>query len=172
MDIYPANKERFQKVLAFGKEILDVCKELSITPLVYGSLAYFLHTKDETLPVNDIDFLVPEASFQALMEKLAGLQGVKYEKTPYHSIEVFKGEIEIDLDAIEHFLDPRPREVTTVVINGIEFQVLNRASLIETYQEALDKMPAEKRLNEKGIKYQKKLENLRADLRTNRGNLP
>ncbi len=96
MNAQPANKEQFQNVLVFGKEILDVCKKLSITPLVYGSLACFLHTNDETLPVNDIDFLVPEGSFQALMEKLDGLEGVKYKKMSYHSIEVFKGGIEID----------------------------------------------------------------------------
>jgi hypothetical protein len=162
--IQPANEEQFQNVLAFGKEILDVCKELSITPIVYGSLAYFLHTNDETLPVNDIDFLVPEAVFQALTEKIGRLEGVKYEKKPFHSIEVFKDGIEIDLDGIEHFLDPRPRQAISVTIDGIEFQILNRASLIEVYQEALDKMPDEKRLNEKGAKYQKKLANLKTKL--------
>ncbi len=172
MVIQPANKKQFQNVLAFGKEILDVCKELSITPLVYGSLAYFLHTKDETLPVNDIDFLVPEASFPLLMKRISELGGVSYKKMPYHSIEVSKDGVEIDLDAIEHFLDPRPREAIPATINGIEFQILNRTSLIAIYQEALDKMPTEKRLNEKGVKYQKKLENLKADLGTNRRNLP
>ncbi len=68
---------------------------------------------------------------------------------------------EVDLDAIEHFLDPRPREATPVTINGIEFQILNRASLIQIYQEVLDTMPNEKHLDEKRAKYQKKLENLK-----------
>ncbi len=162
MNKQPANKEQFQSVLAFGKEILDLCGELSITPIVYGSLAYFAHTNDDSLPVNDIDFLVPETSFDALILKLSKMEGLTYEKMPYHSIEVFKNGIEMDLDSMEHFLDPRPRNASTVEINGQAFQILNKPALIEIYQEALDNMPDERHLDDKRAKYQKKLDNLKA----------
>lgn len=161
MNEQPANKAQFEKVLAFGREVLNMCAELSITPIVYGSLAYFAHTKDESLPVNDIDFLVSEASFDDLMEKLDAMEGVRYEKMPYHSIEAFKGDIEIDLDAIEHFLDPRPRDAEMAEIKGVQFQILNKSALIEIYQEALNYMPDERHLDEKRAKYQRKLDNLK-----------
>jgi hypothetical protein len=160
----PQNSERFQKVLAFGSEILGVCRELSITPVVYGSLAYFSHTQDESLPVNDIDLLVPEATFDALQKKLSQLKGVKFERKPYHSIEAFKDGIEIDLDSIEYFLDPRSRDAELVVVHGIEFQIVNRSTLVEIYQEALANMPDERHLEEKRARYQKKLDTLKQGL--------
>lgn len=158
----PANKEQFQKVLAFGDEILQLCSELSITPIVYGSLAYFAHTKDESLPVNDIDFLVPEKFFDQLLKKLSEMKGVTFEKMPYHSIEVYKDGIEMDLDSMEHFLDPRPRDASVVEINGREYRVVNKPALIQIYQEALDNMPDERHLDDKRAKYQKKLDTLKA----------
>ncbi len=157
----PLNQEHFQKVLVFGAQILEMCRELSITPVVYGSLAYFAHTQDESLPVNDIDFLVPETVFDHLIEKLSELKGIKFEKKPYHSIEVFKDGIEIDLDSIEHFLDPRPRDAAPMMIHGTSFQIVNRQTLIEIYQEALVNMPDERHLDEKRARYQKKLDNLK-----------
>jgi hypothetical protein len=158
---YPANKEKFREVLVFAKQILDICNKIDIQPLVYGSLACFAHTEDVTLPVNDIDFLVPEASFDDLMKELDGLEGVRYEKMPYHSIECFKGDIEIDLDSIEHFLDPRPRDSVSFEIDGLTFSIVNKDTLADIYQEALDNMPDERHLDEKRAKYQRKLDNLR-----------
>lgn len=158
----PVNKDFFQNILSFAEQILAICKELRVTPIVYGSLAYFFHTEDETLPVNDIDFLVPESSFAALMDGISKIKGVKYQKMPYHSIEVFKDGIELDFDSMEHFLGKRPKDSTCIEINAIELQILNRDSLASIYQEALDNMPMEKRLNEKGSNYQRKLDNLRA----------
>lgn len=160
MNKQPANKESFQKLLEFGKQILDICDKLEIMPIVYGSLAYFFYTEDETLPVNDIDFLVPESFFSDLMKELDKLEGVKYKKMPYHSIESFKGEMEIDLDSIEYFLDPRSREEAIMEINEMKFHIINKDSLIDIYQEALDNMPQEKNLDEKRSRYQKKLDNL------------
>lgn len=158
----PTNKEKFKEVLTFGKQILDICNKLDIQPVVYGSLAYFAHTQDESLPVNDIDFLVPEASFERLMKELDVLVGIRYEKMPYHSIECFKGDIEIDLDSIEHFLDPRPRDTIEYTINGLKFRAVNKDTLADIYQEALKNMPDERHLDEKRKKYQKKLDNLKA----------
>lgn len=157
----PANNEKFKEVLAFGKQILEICTTLNVQPIVYGSLAYFAHTQDESLPVNDIDFLVPEEFFDDLMKELDGLEGVRYEKMPYHSIECFKGDIEMDLDSIEHFLAPRPRDAVDFKIEGLTFSVVNKDTLADIYQEALDNMPDDRHLDEKRAKYQRKLDNLK-----------
>ncbi|MBU4099692.1 hypothetical protein KJ980_08690, partial [Patescibacteria group bacterium] len=66
-----------------------------------------------------------------------------------------------DIDSIEHFLDPRPREFNKATFDNFCFNFLNRDSLVSVYEEALLNMPKELKLIEKRKKYQKKLENLK-----------
>lgn len=160
--VLPANPKDFQALIAFSKEILSICDHLSIKPVVYGSLAYFGHTGDSSLPVRDLDLLVPEAKFPELLEALSKLENIRYELMPYHSIEVYRGELEVDLDSIEHFLDPRSRKTVVKEIGGLTVNLLNRESLISIYQEALDNMPHIEKLDEKRAKYTMKLNNLKA----------
>ncbi|QQS59273.1 hypothetical protein IPN35_00055 [Candidatus Peregrinibacteria bacterium] len=68
LQILPNNKDSFQKLIKFAKIILDICKNLKTIPIVYGGLAYFYYTKDQNIPVGDLDILVPESSFQSLIK--------------------------------------------------------------------------------------------------------
>jgi hypothetical protein len=52
-NIYPANKEHFEKLIPFAQEIIALCKENKISPIIYGSFAHFFYTKDKSLNVND-----------------------------------------------------------------------------------------------------------------------
>lgn len=63
----PQNKEYFSKLISFAKELFELCAELKVKPIVYGILAYIFYTKDETISVNDIDFLVYGSSFANLI---------------------------------------------------------------------------------------------------------
>lgn len=90
------------------------------------------------------------------------MENIRYELMPYHSIEVYRGELEVDLDSIEHFLDPRSRKTVVKEIGGLTVNLLNRESLISIYQEALDNMPHIEKLDEKRAKYTMKLNNLKA----------
>lgn len=161
LNIQPANSEFFQRLLLFAKQTLEICKHKGVTPIVYGSLAYFAYTKDQSLPVQDLDLLVPEAFFPDLIRGLSDLDGVTFIHQPWHSIEAFKADLKIDFDAAEHFLDPRSHVVTLVDVQGIPFSILNIEALISIYQEALDNMPKEKHLDEKRAKYTIKLINLK-----------
>ena len=160
---YPQNKESFKAVITFGKEVLAVLKKVGVQEIiVYGSLAYFAHTEDESLPVNDIDFLLDENYFEQLIPELEKLKDVRVDVKPYHSIELYKGDLEIDLDSIEHFLDPRSRESVAVEIERMNLEIVSKDVLADIYQEALDNMPNEAHLEEKRSRYQKKLDNLRS----------
>lgn len=150
-----------KELLAFGKSIIKICNSINITPIVYGGLAYFYHTNDKKVVVNDLDLLVPESAFTDLIKLLDKQENLRYEKMPYHSIEVFSDDLEIDLDSIEHYLDPRSRENIEVDINGALFNILNIDSLIDVYQEALDNVPDIKELDDKRKKYTIKLTNLK-----------
>lgn len=149
-----------EKLFDFGKQIFDILQRLNISPIVYGSLAYFYHTNDTSLPVRDIDLLLPESNFAKISEMLDKEKNITYKLMPYHSIEVFRDGLEIDIDSIEHFLDPRSREFHKSTINDLDLNILNKESLASIYKEALDNMPQEKDLDEKRNKYQKKLGNL------------
>jgi len=63
----PKNKEYFKKLIPFAKEIISICKENKIDPIIYGSFAHFYHTKDKTMNVNDIDIIVPKKDLKKIV---------------------------------------------------------------------------------------------------------
>ena len=161
-EIYPANTASFNELLKFAKTILGLCRKLKLKPIVYGSLAYFFHTKDSTLPVNDLDLLISEAAFPNLIKLLdKQKKNLDYKVMPYHSLEVYKEDLKIDLDSIEHFLYPRPSKAIKARIGGLDFNIINLEALIDIYCEALENMPRIKKLDKKRVLYTRKLDNLR-----------
>ena len=60
VDIFPKNKEHFKKLIPFAQEIIKICRENKIDPIIYGSFSHFVHTKDKTMNVNDIDLIIPK----------------------------------------------------------------------------------------------------------------
>ena len=160
-EIKPKNKKHFKKLLRFAKQILGICKSLKLTPIVYGGLAYLYYTKDESFPVRDLDFLVSESTFTDLIKLLDKQKNLTHKKMPYHSIEVFSDDLEIDLDSMEHFLGSRSKDIHKVQIERIELSILNIEALIDIYEKALEEMPQIRKLDEKRKNYTKKLENLK-----------
>ncbi len=57
---FPASQKHFIKLKKFTSEILNLCNDLKVNPLLYGCLAYFAYTQNKKVRVNDIDFLIPE----------------------------------------------------------------------------------------------------------------
>jgi hypothetical protein len=55
----PKNTDEYIRLAIFIKEILDICKDLDITPILDGSLAVFAYTKNRDMDVKDIDLSVP-----------------------------------------------------------------------------------------------------------------
>ena len=60
---YPKNKEHFKKLIPFAKKIIQLCKQVKINPVIYGSFAHFYHTKDKGMNVNDIDLWIAKKDF-------------------------------------------------------------------------------------------------------------
>jgi predicted nucleotidyltransferase len=65
-EIYPANKEYFERLIPFAQKIISICKENKIDCVIHGSFAHFYYTKDTSLNVNDIDLLIPKKDFQKI----------------------------------------------------------------------------------------------------------
>ena len=68
--MYPKNRAHFKKLVQFGKEILKMCKKHSVTPVLYGSAAHFILTRDKKMNVHDLDFLVPADCLPGLYNEL------------------------------------------------------------------------------------------------------
>lgn len=156
-----ASDDGFQELLSFGEIILDICRELQVTPIVYGSLAYFYHTEDTKIPINDLDLLVPENAFPELMRMLEQ-SSISFDQKPWQSIVASRNSRDIDLDSIERYLDPRSREAETIQIGNLKFDILNTASLTDIYQEAVDRMPQTHEFEKRRALYAIKLHNLKS----------
>lgn len=137
----PRNKEHFQALIGFLKDLLKICDGLKIAPVVYGSLAYAMHTQDESVDINDIDLLVPEVSFPKLIEKIADTGFLKFEETTYHSLKVFKDELKISFDAIEEYYKGLPDDFHKETIHDVPVQIVGRQALIEVYKRGRDTIP-------------------------------
>ena len=153
----PHNKEYFSKLLSFAKELLEVCGKLKIKPIVYGSLAYAFYTKDETINIHDLDFLVPESSFVKLINKIKVSKKLHYEETDYNSLKVFKDEVKITFDAIEKYYNDLPNDFINVEINSIPFTIVKLNSLKEVYNRGKNTIPTKREQYSKKLKQLNKM---------------
>lgn len=143
LQVHPKNYDYFTRLIDFGKECQAICKEHGIEPVIYGSVAYLFYTKDHSIDVNDIDFLVPESAFDVLGNQFTKLK-LKHETTTYHSLKVFKNNIKISFDAIDHYLQGISEQAFPVNIEGSNFKVLNPESLKSVYRQGAENIPAKK----------------------------
>jgi len=151
---YPQNKEQFAKLLSFLKVVFDMCDKLEIKPIVYGSLAYAMHTEDENIRINDVDLLVPESLFPKFIELIDKSEELSYEETDYHCLKVFQNGEKITLDSIEHYYSNLPLNFENVEINGIGVTIVNLNALKEIYKRGVSTIIAKRE------EYQKKLDKL------------
>lgn len=135
-NIYPKNKRKFIRLMKFGKEIVDICKRAGINPIVYGSLAFFYYTKKKDIKVNDIDFLIPEDSFDKIIEILKKKK-IKYVYSPeWHTLQIFKGDLKIELDSTDFWQKDLPKNFKRFNFNNLEIRAVALKSLIKIYKKA------------------------------------
>lgn len=100
INILPKNKEHFKKLIPFAQEIIKICRENKIDPIIYGSFSHFVHTKDKTMNVNDIDLIIPKKD----LPKIANILKRKKIKSKYYpqynTIIIEKGKLKVEIDDI------------------------------------------------------------------------
>ncbi len=134
--IYPKNKELFTQLKAFCKEILEICEQIKVSPIVYGSLAYFGYTKNKETQINDIDMLVPEDSFEKMI-KILDKKSIRYHySTKWHTLQIFKEELKIELDSIDFWQKDLPQQFETFDFDGLIVNVVSLESLRKIYKKA------------------------------------
>lgn len=74
----PKNREHFSRLLEFCKEVVAICSDLNIVPVLNGSLAVFGYTQSQAMRVNDIDLACSELEFPRLSRALDA-KGIAHE---------------------------------------------------------------------------------------------
>lgn len=133
---FPSNKDLFIKLINFCKEILLVCKEQGVEPVVYGSLAVFVYTKNLKMKVNDIDMLVKEEDFSKIIGALKenGIK-FKYDKK-WHVLQVLSDNLKIEFDSVDFWQKDLPRDFKELDFYGLTVKILGLDVLKEVYKKA------------------------------------
>lgn len=137
LNILPKNKDKFIRLLEFDKEILGICDDLNISPVLNAGFAVFVYTKNKDMKVNDIDMLIPEADFPRIISVLKK-RGIEYKLKKYHVLQILKDDLKIDFDSIDYW--PKmwkinlPQNYKVVQIGGFKVRIISLEDLKQTYK--------------------------------------
>ena len=132
---YPANKRFFIRLKAFCREVVDICENLGVTVVAHGSLAYFAYTKDKNININDIDFLIPEDSFEK-MAKILTERRIKHRHiAKWHTLHVFENNLRIEFDSIDYWYSG-PKNFKNFDFDGLTVKVVSLDGIKGLYKKA------------------------------------
>lgn len=134
--VHPKNKEYFLRLKLFCEEILNICRDLKIKPLLYGSLAYFGYTKIEETYINDIDFLIPEDSFTNFIYVLKNTNFRYKYSEKWHTLQIFHKGLKIEFDSIEFWQKNLPIKTNKFNFDGLILNVVSLDNLKTIYKKA------------------------------------
>lgn len=129
--------ERLQRLLAFANEVLDVCDELGIDPILDGSLAVRIHTQDAAITVRDVDLNCSEADFHELKSAMKS-KAIDCKIRPWRVLQVRRDGLKIEFGAIEYWMQGINGPFETVTIGKHRVRMVNREALRELYQRGFD----------------------------------
>lgn len=132
---YPKNKEYFIKVKKFSNEMLSICKKLGVTPIAWGGLAYFGYTKDKSMIMHDIDFLIPDKYLKEIIEASKERKLRYHWNAEWHELRIYKKGIRVEFDPIEQYKD-KDKNYKEMNFNGLKVKAVSLNSLIKAYKHA------------------------------------
>jgi bacillopeptidase F (M6 metalloprotease family) len=136
---YPRDKERFVRLIGFFKEVLDMCNELNITPVLDGSLAVFAYTANQDMTVADVDLSCSEAEFPRLMSIL-NERKIGFKLKTWHVLQIWKDDLKVELGSMEYWYNNLPTDYETLRIDeadDYQVRMLSLNGLKEFYRQAM-----------------------------------
>jgi hypothetical protein len=133
---FPKNKDKFVRLIEFFKVVLNICDELSITPLLNGSMAVFAYTEDQKMNVNDVDLSCSETEFPRIINILEE-RGIGYKLREWHVLQVLRDDLKVELDSMEYWYKGLPIECETLQMDNYEVNMLSLSSLMEFYRQGM-----------------------------------
>src|SRR3989344_3256939 len=134
---FPRNKDKFLRLIDFFKEVLDICDSLGIAPIVDGSLAVFVYTKNSDLVIGDIDAGFPETEFPKMI-KILEEKGIDFKLMEWHVLRVLRDDLKIELGSVEYWYKDLPLSFKTLQIDDRRVKILSLDSLIEFYRMGME----------------------------------
>jgi hypothetical protein len=133
---FPKNKEKFIRLIEFFKEVLDICGELNISPLLNGSLAVFAYTGNHEMDVNDVDLACSETEFPRISSALAE-RCIGYKLREWHVLQILRNDLKIELDSVEYWYKGLPMDCETLQVDNYQVSMLDLNSLMEFYRQGV-----------------------------------
>ena len=133
----PRNQKHFNELTAFAREVLAVCDEVGVKPILDGSLAVFAYIRDPTMEVHDVDLNCPESQFPRLRRALQW-RDIRCEIRSWHVLQARRDGLKVEFGSIEHWMCDIPVHHELVRIAGIEFRVVTLDGLREQYRRGLE----------------------------------
>jgi len=117
----PKNKELFKRLIPFTQKIISLCQNNGLSPVIYGSFAQFVYTKDKNLNVNDIDILLPKSDFPKLI-KLLKRERIKFRYLPqYFTCIIEKGNLKVEVDEAAGYKTLTDESLKRDIFNKVDF---------------------------------------------------
>jgi hypothetical protein len=133
----PRNRAHFSRLLEFCREVVVICQDLDIEPVLNGSLAVFAYTKNEGMRVNDIDLACSEFAFPRLSRTLDA-KGIVCVVKEWHVLQARRDDLKVEFDSIEYWMAGLAQDYDTLVIEGCALKVVSLSSLKELYKRGLE----------------------------------
>lgn len=154
----PKNKDQFEKLKEFAKDIISILQSLDAEPILWGSLAYFAYVKPKDFTINDIDFLVPKDCLAKVIDILKQ-RSIRYNYVEgWDCLQIFKDDLRIELDPIEYYGEFKSFE--ELDFDGIVLKALTFEDLKRCYEKAHQDSRVSEVGPEKEEHYRKKFEEL------------
>lgn len=136
------DSERLARLLDFSKEVVGICNDLGIEPVLSGSLAVLAYTQNENISVNDIDLSCEGKHFGAIIRRLDS-EGIAHVLKEWHVLQVWRDDLKVEFDAQEHWLGDMPEERELLCVEGFQVNMVSLDYLRELYQRGLDDTAAQ-----------------------------
>jgi hypothetical protein len=155
LDYVPKNKDRFLRLIEFCKEVLDICSDLGLSPILNGSLAVFAYTKDRNMIVNDVDLACSEKEFPKIISALEE-RSIRYKLKEWHVLQIWKDDLKVELDSLEYWYKDLSMVGEILQIDNHRINMVRLKNLKEFYQRGMkdtaDKMEDNERRKYEALK--------------------
>jgi hypothetical protein len=148
----PADRDRFVRLISFFKEVLDICNNLNVSPVLDGSLAVFAYTANQSMSVRDVDLSCSESYFPRFMDVLSE-RGIGYQLKEWHVLQIFRDDLKIELGSMEYWYKDLPTDYEMLQIDKHQVVMLSLKGLKEFYRQAMEDRAKKLGENER-IKYE------------------
>ena len=132
----PRNQKHFSRLMSFAREVLGVCDEVGIKPILSAGLAVFAYTENPAMEVHDVDLSCSESHFPRLRQALEE-QGIDCRITNWHVLQAVRADLKVEFDATEYWMKDIPEHYEAARIGAVHFRMVGIDGLRELYRRGL-----------------------------------